>query len=380
MTIWKELHTNYQSQKWIEKPSLFAETSLSYFPRSGRILELGAGLGQDSQFFLKQGYEVVTTDLEIEALEEAFSKLPRELREKSHIQQIDLRKKLPFKNGSFDVVYAHLSLHYFDQETTREIIQEIERVLKPGGVFAFLTNSVSDPEYATGDLIEPHFFQIGKVQKRFFSVDYVREITNRFQIHLLDQLGQTYKDSAKGHHELVRFIGKKPLKKDFSYTIPCVGAIIERERNGQIEILLQTRWKPNQDPLYSGTFEFPIGTLDRPFENLYQALAREIREECGLTLKRIKHDSQTLQYTPKKDAVFGFRPFCCTQQLKEGKPWIAFIFICEVENGIPIPSPKECKDIHWVNAQEVKQLFTNSPEKFFSLELPAWEYYFANSI
>jgi len=68
-SVWKELHSNYQEQDWIEKPSLFAETAIHYFPKSGRILELGAGHGQDSIFFAKRGYDVVSTDIETSSLE-----------------------------------------------------------------------------------------------------------------------------------------------------------------------------------------------------------------------------------------------------------------------------------------------------------------------
>lgn len=103
-----------------------------------------------------------------------------------------------------------------------------------------------------------------------------------------------------------------------------------------VEVLIQTRWKPQNDPVYSGTFEFPAGTLDKPYENIYETLSCEIDEKCGLKLKYIRHDSKTqIVHTNKKDAVFGFRPFCYTQQLKNGKPWIGFVFICEVENDEP---------------------------------------------
>jgi 8-oxo-dGTP pyrophosphatase MutT (NUDIX family) len=166
-------------------------------------------------------------------------------------------------------------------------------------------------------------------------------------------------------------------EKNYSMAIPYVGGIIERENNGKIEVLIQTRWKPNSDPVYTGTFEFPAGTLDKPYENIYEALAREIDEECGLRLKAIKGDAKTrIFHSNKEDAVFGFRPFCCTQQLKNGKPWIGFVFICEVENGTPKIQTNESKDIKWVPVSEIKRMFKESPEQFFALELPAWEYYF----
>jgi len=70
---------------------------------------------------------------------------------------------------------------------------------------------------------------------------------------------------------------------DFNYCIPYVGGIIERKNSEGTELLIQTRWKPNRDPLYSGTLEFPAGVLDKPFEDVFEALKREIKEETGLT-------------------------------------------------------------------------------------------------
>lgn len=162
-----------------------------------------------------------------------------------------------------------------------------------------------------------------------------------------------------------------------NYAIPCVGAIIE---NNNDEILIQTRWKPTQDSIYSGTLEFPIGKLDIPYENIYDALEREIFEECGLKLKTVKYDFRTpiISSDVKNDAVFGFKPFCCTQQLKNGKPWICFVFICEVYDGKPIAQFDETKDIQWMKKNELKKIFFESPEKLFSVELPAWNYYFEN--
>ena len=166
-------------------------------------------------------------------------------------------------------------------------------------------------------------------------------------------------------------------KNAFGMAIPYVGAIIERIHQGRKELLIQTRWKPHKDPIYSGTFEFPAGTLDKPYEHVYDALAREIFEECGLILKKIKSDSKThVMQTDRDDAAFGFRPFCCTQQLKNGKPWIGFIFLCEVENTAPKQESDESKDVRWVSVDELRQLFEESPERLFALELPAWEYYF----
>lgn len=379
-SVWSDLHSDYAQRDWIDKPSLFAETAIEYFPTSGRVLDLGAGQGQDSRYFAEHGYDVTSTDIEIKALELNRSKLSPELDGKLTVQELDLRGQFRFESATFDVVYAHLSLHYFDQETTLRLLQEIQRVLKPGGVFAFFVNSVHDPEYNSGPELEPCFFQIGKTTKRYFSIESTRQLTQYLEVHLLDDLGETYKDRHKGVHNLVRFIGRKPATpRPYSMAIPYVGAIIERTQNGNLELLMQTRWKPNADPIYSGTLEFPAGVLDIPYENIHDTLAREIKEECGLTLKAIRNDARTKIVSPRgDDGILGFRPFCCTQQLKNGKPWIGFIFVCEVKSGEPKSQLSEAKDVKWMKLAAVKQIFEESPDKLFGLEVPAWEYYFNN--
>ena len=375
--IWSDLHKTYEQQDWIDKPSIFAEQAIGYFPKKGKVLEIGAGQAQDSCFFAAEGYDVTASDIEDTALELAKNKA-LEKSVKIECKKVDLREELPFENGVYDVVYAHLSLHYFDTETTLRLFGEIQRVLKPGGVFAFFVNSVNDPEYKTGIELEPDYFMIGKMAKRFFSEQTAREFAKWFEVNLLDERGETYKDTAKGVHNLVRFIGKKPLvEKPFKSAIPFVGAIIERTHNGEKELLLQTRWMPQADPVYSGTLEFPAGRLDKPYESVYDAVAREIKEETGLTLRAIIGEDKTKPLTSNgNDSAFAFRPFCCTQQLKDGKPWVGFIFICEVEDGEPIAQLSEAKDVKWFPVEEVKEMFEKTPERLFGLELPAWEYYF----
>ena len=56
--------------------------------------------------------------------------------------------------------------------------------------------------------------------------------------------------------------------------------------------------------------------------------------------------------------------------------WIGFIFICEVEEGEPKLESDESLNFCWIKAKEMKEIFLTSPEKIFTLELPAWEYYF----
>ncbi len=159
--------------------------------------------------------------------------------------------------------------------------------------------------------------------------------------------------------------------------IPFVAGLIYKNTNEKREFLIQTRWKPQDDPVYSGTIEFPAGVLDIEYESVFDAVAREIHEETGLTLKSfIGNDKTEIMTSNGNDAVIGFRPFCCIQQLKSGKPWVGFIFLCEVNDGPFTPQTEEVRNIRWIPELELKNLFACNKNSFFGLELPAWEYYF----
>lgn len=207
--FWDKKLKKYSVEDWANKPSIFAEWAIQYFSKNGKILELGAGIGQDSIFFAKNGYEVVATDFSETGLESIKNKISNALQEKIFASRFDLTEKFPFEEKMFDIVYAHLSLHLFDKNTTEQIFLEIHRVLKAGGVFAILVNSVNDPEYNIEKEIESGLIDNNGFLKRFFSKESLKYFIGNFEIIVLDDKGETYKDNEKGVYNLIRFIGRK---------------------------------------------------------------------------------------------------------------------------------------------------------------------------
>lgn len=207
---WSGAHDKYAGAGWIDKPTIFVQQISGFLPPKGKVLDLGGGQGQDARFFAERGYEVTLTDFSEKALKIARGKLADVLRS-IRIKLLDFRSLFPFKDSEFNVVYSHLALHYFDDATTRQIFSEMLRVLKPGGVLAILVNSVSDPEY-NPSLVNNGLIETEGIQKRFFDINSIREFARGFEPILLDNQGETYKDRRKGVFNLIRFVGKKPLK------------------------------------------------------------------------------------------------------------------------------------------------------------------------
>jgi ubiquinone/menaquinone biosynthesis C-methylase UbiE len=93
-----------------------------------RILEIGCGTGCDLLQFAKHGAIATGVDITEEHL-----RLARErVRTLAEVEQADARQ-LPYENATFDYVYSHGVIHHSDNP--RKIVEEIMRVLKPGGRF-----------------------------------------------------------------------------------------------------------------------------------------------------------------------------------------------------------------------------------------------------
>lgn len=134
----------------------------------GPALDLGCGLGNATSFLLNHDIETISCDFSCRALDYVRNKFP-----KTTTILHDMRNKFPFEDGKFGIVVADLSIHYFTWEKTREIMGEINRILRAEGVFLFRVNSVNDLNYGAGEgrEIERHYYSIEGDKKRFFDAD-----------------------------------------------------------------------------------------------------------------------------------------------------------------------------------------------------------------
>lgn len=98
--------------------------------RGKHLLEVGCGMGYDSLEFLKRGVRVTATDLTEPAVRLARRHFEIE-GVKAESVQVENALSLSFPDGTFDAVWANGVLHATSD--TRRAIQEVRRVLKPGG-------------------------------------------------------------------------------------------------------------------------------------------------------------------------------------------------------------------------------------------------------
>lgn len=142
-----------------------------------RILDLGCGWGRVLKPVMDRGGRAVGLDISHRMLLASRAHL------KKHGYNIPLLRgdatRLPFADGSFDMVYSLLVLQHLSKENGREVFREVRRVLAHGGeayirvpsrfapenlLFAFL-QFVSIHVFKVNDPIRMRFYRIGEIKK-----------------------------------------------------------------------------------------------------------------------------------------------------------------------------------------------------------------------
>ena len=136
------------------------------------ILDLGCGIGANTLYLTERGFNVLSCDFSNEALKSISKNIPN-----SKTKYLDMLETFPFANESYSLVIADLSLHYFDNDATIQIMSEIKRILKENGVLLARVASVNDFNFGAGigEQLEKNFYFEGDYTKRFFDQEDVNK-------------------------------------------------------------------------------------------------------------------------------------------------------------------------------------------------------------
>ena len=183
---WNRKHENYN------RNDIKSDDWLDYFERdieacSTPIIDLGCGSGNDTKYLIEVGKKVIPCDYSQNAIQNIKKNFP----EVTRTECFDMSKGLPFEDNFTDIIIADLSLHYFTEEKTFEILEEIKRVLKPNGIILFRVNSTKDFNYGAGEgtEIETHLYKTedGRYKRFFDEEDLKKFFYNWKKIYLQEE-------------------------------------------------------------------------------------------------------------------------------------------------------------------------------------------------
>lgn len=121
----------------------FALEGLDIRPET-TVLDLCCGSGQTTQVLVTRSHHVTGLDASPLSIRRAQQNVP----DATFVE--GWAEKMPFGADQFDMVHTSAALHEMKPTQLRQILQEVYRVLKPGGVFTF-----SDFHQPTNPLFMP---------------------------------------------------------------------------------------------------------------------------------------------------------------------------------------------------------------------------------
>lgn len=167
---WNQIHRDYFKGKiiydnWLDNYKEVINNA------KGLILDLGCGEGNNSLYLTEKDKNILACDFSSYALELVHKYLPNVL-----TKQFDMTKPFPIEDNSIDLVIADLSLHYFSEEETFKILDEIKRILVNNGYLLFRVNSTKDINHGAmqGVKIEKNYYEVDNMKKRFFDEEDIR--------------------------------------------------------------------------------------------------------------------------------------------------------------------------------------------------------------
>lgn len=176
------------------RPSTAAIYAAEIFQDAGAhdVFELGAGHGRDTLFFAHQGFAVHALDFSAIGL--------RQLRESAKALGVgervttsvhDVREPLALPDASADAVFAHMLLCMaLSTAQIHALVDEIRRVLRPGGTLVYTVRHTGDAHYGSGIPHGDDIYEHGGFAVHFFTrqlVDALAQGWTLVEVHAFEE-------------------------------------------------------------------------------------------------------------------------------------------------------------------------------------------------
>ena len=199
----KHWDDKFNSRDWGKYPPedlvRFMGRNFKSYPRDNiSVLEVGCGPGANIWYLHREGYRVAGIDGSSTAIEKAGIRLENENTELNPVNpelKVGNFSVLPWKDNSFDLVVDIFSIYANTVEIIEETLNEVYRVLKPGGRFYSKLWGTKTTGFGQGKEVELHTFDeipcgpcYSMGVSHFFDIEEIRQRFNKFQIDAIDTI------------------------------------------------------------------------------------------------------------------------------------------------------------------------------------------------
>lgn len=173
---------------------------LEHSKMGDRMLDFGCGHGAKTKVFDKMGYKLFGIDKDINLITKAKEALPD-----IEFKQIHIDSTLPYEDNSFELIFSCSVFQYMHDHQL--ILNEFNRILKPGGCIILVENLKNNP-----------ITRLGRAYLKFRKLKYQSYPFNHFTYHEFDALQKQYHHSRTAYFHLLspwsqHRLGKKYYKQ-----------------------------------------------------------------------------------------------------------------------------------------------------------------------
>jgi adenylylsulfate kinase-like enzyme/2-polyprenyl-3-methyl-5-hydroxy-6-metoxy-1,4-benzoquinol methylase len=157
-------------------PTPFAEHVADQLKAESSLLEVGCGNGRDSAFFARQGHSVTAIDPSNVAIEYCRNNYENA---KTRFVAGTTAALVEDHFASFSVVYSRFVIHAMTPSEENDFLDQVVRILKPGGELYLEFRSINDPMARKGEVISPTERIHGHYRRFIVMDDFVAKIEAR---------------------------------------------------------------------------------------------------------------------------------------------------------------------------------------------------------
>lgn len=196
----------YGNKSVIQAPSPFAQELLSRLEAGKFLVDMGCGNGRDSLFFASHGLRILgvdASDVAIQTLKE------REDAERLRFECTDF-VTIALPDASVDYCYCRFTLHAINEKQADIMLNNVARILKPGGELFIEARSIYDPLCGKGKPVGENAYVYNGHYRRFLSPKQVRtELDRSGLLVVFCEVSDTFAPYQGEKPPVLRVIAKK---------------------------------------------------------------------------------------------------------------------------------------------------------------------------